>query len=220
MEPSILASLSEVQDGSYVVDINQRITFWNQAAERILGYDENEAVGKRCPEILGGHSKGRSLSVSNCYGIQWARLGKIPPSHSVLAHPKHGESKWISITLLPLTDVSHEQSTLVHLFHEVTAEMEALARIQQMRDLLYGDLKKTASIETTGPGNDDDMSTLTPRELEILHLLSRGLGTKEIAKELVISTATVRNHIEHVLAKLHAHTRLEAVVDATRHGLI
>ncbi len=61
---------------------------------------------------------------------------------------------------------------------------------------------------------------LTPRELEILRLLARGMSTEEIVDHLMLSVHTVRNHIRSALAKLGAHSRLEAVAVATRRGLI
>ena len=61
---------------------------------------------------------------------------------------------------------------------------------------------------------------LTDRELEVLCLLSRGMSTAEIVEHLMLSVHTVRNHIRIALAKLGAHSRLEAVAIATRTGLV
>jgi DNA-binding NarL/FixJ family response regulator len=61
---------------------------------------------------------------------------------------------------------------------------------------------------------------LTGREREVLGLLAEGLSTEEIVVHLVLSPHTVRNHIRSVLAKLGAHSRLEAVAVAARAGLI
>ena len=65
------------------------------------------------------------------------------------------------------------------------------------------------------PGSD-----LTPREVEVLALLASGIATDDIADRLVVSVHTVRNHIRNVLAKLHAHTKLEAVAIAVRERLV
>jgi DNA-binding NarL/FixJ family response regulator len=67
---------------------------------------------------------------------------------------------------------------------------------------------------------DAAASTLTAREFEILTLLSDGLTTPEIARELVISRKTVGTHIEHILIKLGVHSRAEAVALAYRDGLV
>lgn len=60
--------------------------------------------------------------------------------------------------------------------------------------------------------NDDDLMKLTPREEEVLGLLSRGLLYKEIAEELYISKETVHNHLRKVYEKLQVRSRTEAVV--------
>jgi DNA-binding NarL/FixJ family response regulator len=61
---------------------------------------------------------------------------------------------------------------------------------------------------------------LTPRELEVLHLLASGASTGAAAASLGISTATLRAHVQAVLRKLGAHSRLEAVAEAARLGLV
>jgi two-component system response regulator DevR len=61
---------------------------------------------------------------------------------------------------------------------------------------------------------------LTPREREVLDLLADGESKEAIARRLFLSTNTVRNHIQGILTKMHAHSRLEAVAAATREGLV
>ncbi|MBI1294022.1 response regulator [bacterium] len=60
---------------------------------------------------------------------------------------------------------------------------------------------------------------LTEREVEILRCVARGLSNAEIALELVISEATVRNHVSNVLGKLHLASRIQAALYALREGL-
>jgi two-component system nitrate/nitrite response regulator NarL len=62
-------------------------------------------------------------------------------------------------------------------------------------------------------------ATLTGRERECLSLLVEGLGTTEMAARLSISEQTVRSHVQAVLYKLGAHSRLEAASLAVRHDL-
>ena len=61
---------------------------------------------------------------------------------------------------------------------------------------------------------------LTPREVEVLQLLSEGLGNKEIASRLVISEHTAKFHVASIMGKLGAATRTEAVTQGIRHGLV
>lgn len=61
---------------------------------------------------------------------------------------------------------------------------------------------------------------LSRRELEVLELLSKGLPNAEIAQRLYLSPVTVRNHIQNVITKLGVHSKLEAVAEGVRSGLI
>ena len=61
---------------------------------------------------------------------------------------------------------------------------------------------------------------LTPREMEVLQHVAKGMNNREIAKELYISENTVKNHVRNILEKLHLHSRMEAVVYAVREKLI
>jgi DNA-binding NarL/FixJ family response regulator len=61
---------------------------------------------------------------------------------------------------------------------------------------------------------------LSPRELEVLELLATGATNKAIAEQLYLSVNTIRNHVQQVLVKLGAHSKLEAVSIAVREGII
>lgn len=67
---------------------------------------------------------------------------------------------------------------------------------------------------------DAPTAQLTPREVEVLQLLAEGLANKAIARRLAISDHTVKFHVNAIMGKLNAQSRTEAVVRATRLGLI
>jgi LuxR family maltose regulon positive regulatory protein len=64
------------------------------------------------------------------------------------------------------------------------------------------------------------IESLTARELEVLALLAEGKANQSIAKELMVSLDTVKKHISHILDKLGAVNRTEAVARARQLGLI
>ena len=80
-------------------------------------------------------------------------------------------------------------------------------RVVGVFGLLTGPLEEQASAPPTH---------LTPRQAEVLRLLEQGRSTKQIARELHLSTETVRNHVRHLLRALGVNSRLEAVA-AARH---
>jgi DNA-binding NarL/FixJ family response regulator len=63
-------------------------------------------------------------------------------------------------------------------------------------------------------------ASLTPREMEVLHLLARGKNNKEIAASLLITERTVKFHVSSILKKLNAGNRTEAVTYAVGQGLV
>jgi DNA-binding NarL/FixJ family response regulator len=63
-------------------------------------------------------------------------------------------------------------------------------------------------------------AALTERELEVLKLVASGKENPEIAKELFISTKTVKNHMSSILAKLQLENRIQAAVHAVRSGIV
>lgn len=68
-------------------------------------------------------------------------------------------------------------------------------------------------------GNEDALSLLTPRELEVLRLIASGKSNKEISESLVITEKTVKTHVSHVLDKLGLSDRTQAAIYAVKRGI-
>ncbi|MGI8825102.1 MAG: LuxR C-terminal-related transcriptional regulator [Chloroflexota bacterium] len=67
---------------------------------------------------------------------------------------------------------------------------------------------------------DKRVTSLTPRELEVLDALAEGLTDKQIAQRLFVGHETVRTHMVNILGKLGVNTRLQALVFAVRHEIV
>jgi two-component system, NarL family, response regulator LiaR len=106
-------------------------------------------------------------------------------------------------------------------------DVPAAALARALRGVTRGEaaISRTLSLRLVerlrrAPERTDGMrpvqSSLTSREWQVLDLLCAGRSTDDIAGELFVSTETVRSHVKHVLGKLGAHSRAEAVAIATR----
>lgn len=76
----------------------------------------------------------------------------------------------------------------------------------------------TTGLRRAARGSSPDQ--LTPRELEVLQLMKLGHTNRQIARELVISLGTAKNHVEHIIAKLRVSDRTQAVVKALEIGVL
>jgi DNA-binding NarL/FixJ family response regulator len=103
---------------------------------------------------------------------------------------------------------------LLHAVHVVAAG-EALLSPSITRRLIADYARRPPASEQPAA-----LVELTPRELEVLRLLARGLSNGEIARELVLGEATVKTHVARVFQKLDLHDRAQAVVLAYETGLV
>ncbi|ASU83355.1 DNA-binding response regulator [Nocardiopsis gilva YIM 90087] len=83
--------------------------------------------------------------------------------------------------------------------------------------LVLGEYRRLATAPR--PEADSDAPRLTPRETEVLRLVAKGLGYKQIAARLSVSHRTVQNHVQNTLNKLQLHNRVELVRYAIDKGL-
>ena len=202
--------LERTGDAVFVTGGDERIMFWNRAAEKILGYTARESIGRPCCEIfVGRDDKGNRLCYQGCHVMTLVRIGEPVQNFDMCTRTKAGQPVWLNVSVLSLANGRGNHSLTVHMFRDVTTARELLRLVQE----------RLAS----PPGGIDAPSvegTLTRRELEILRLMATGANTKVAAEHLHVSPATIRNHAQNIFGKLGVHSRLEAVAYATRHRLL
>ena len=98
------------------------------------------------------------------------------------------------------------------------APQETLARA--IERVAAGDTYVDPGLMAEFVGGRDQADILTPREREILQLLADGMSNVDVADKLFISQETVKSHVRHILAKLEADTRTQAVAIALREAMI
>jgi DNA-binding NarL/FixJ family response regulator len=88
------------------------------------------------------------------------------------------------------------------------------------RSVIVGIAQRVAAARERGGEQHRPYEQLTPREIEILRALTEGHSTKDICELLGIAPNTLRTHVQNVMSKLHAHSKLEAVSTALRLHLV
>ncbi len=200
-----LRMFANTGDGVFAVDQGGRIVLWNKAATRILGFEAEEALGRRCCDVMSGLDiSGNLLCFPGCQVMVLSARAQPIHHFEMQTRRKDGEETWLDISTIIVSGDGDVPGGTVHLFRDITQERQA-----------SGPIKRAAVGTGGGAGGTETgkgpAGALTVREREILHLIAAGLTTSAIADKLCISSTTVRNHTQHILAKLGAHSRLEAV---------
>ena len=189
---------------AYAVDRNGQIVAWNEAAEHTFGYTQAEALGQKCWELLSGRDIfGNPSCCEGCpiraTAFNKNQVNRFQIDFETAAH----ERKRFTVSPLMLFDGPGKEM-LIHLCRP---------------DL--------GAIENAAPNHVSNHSAvnrkqkaLTPRETEVLTLLDQGKTIPDVAAAMSVSSSTVRNHTQHILLKLHAHSRYEAVALGRKLGLI
>jgi PAS domain S-box-containing protein len=200
-------ALARAGDGVFAVGANGRILSWNRAAEGLLGYSARDVVGRQCCDIFAGRDdKGNRLCYRGCHIVTLVKMGEPVQNFDMRTRTKAGRGIWLNVSILSVAAGKDDTPVTVHLFRDVTAAKELLT-------LVHERLSAPAA-------GEHPLGVLTRREVEVLHLMGDGASTRGVADSLHVSPATVRNHVQSILAKLGVHSRLEAVAYANRHRLL
>ena len=214
-----LLQVEGTADAAFAVDAAGLISGWNNAAAELFGLSEAEAIGVRCHKILQCSDENGVICSEHCVIERAAQDNRPLVNFDLRVQTKSGK-QWCNLSILIASDTASGARHVIH-----------IVRPREVRKRLEQALSEFVRMQAgRGPNYDAPMisSTLTPRinlhltsrEVEVLKSLAKGYRTRAIANQLNISSATVNNHIKHILTKLDAHTRLEAIRYAESVGVI
>ena len=211
--PETVKVLIEARTGDavYVVGPAYTIVHWDPNMESLSGVLSEEALGRPCYEAVMGEAEGgRLFCAHGCSVMHLAREGRPVSSYEMRIRTRSGGKRWVSAS--NLTIESEEGPYLVHLLRNAQGTHDTL-------EMARGLIRLSSKEEDPAPIRKDGPA-LTPRQLEVLKLLSEGKSAREIGRELYLSQATVRNHIRALLQALGAHSQLEVLAKARELGFL
>lgn len=206
-------------DAAYVLDSQGTIVSWNTAAEELFGIKATETVGEACSDTLKGIDECGHACGADCSILQRANC-RDPLKNYDIKTRVGGREIWCNVSVVILDSSSSTNSYTLHIVRPTDVQKRLELAVKDfvlaetslpeanVREILTTKRSPTASVE------------LTARELEVLRHLAAGSTTERTAKELGVSKTTVNNHVQHLMKKLSAHSRLEAIRRAEQAGLI
>jgi PAS domain S-box-containing protein len=212
VDQTALQALASTAAGAFAIDANDRVIFWSEGAEKLLGHRASDVMGRACFELLAGCDPfGNRYCGAHCPIVSLMREGIEPEPFFMDVKKRDGARVKVRIRTVALPNAGPGFRALVHLLdpgdveriEKVVAELRASTRREKVAEPL--------PLPTLG-------NPLTTREREIVQLLSEGFAALNIAARLNLSHATVRNHIQNILRKLEVHSQVEAISVAFRKG--
>lgn len=222
----VSAMLQRTSDGAMLINEAGNVVLWNKAAERLFGVCASEVIGRPCHEVMRGETlAGHPFCSSSCVVGHRLGCGRGVRNFDIQTRTKDGKAIWLNVSSLPVPSRKPGRFLVAHLFRDITARQKALGLAEELYTMLTPPRGRGHPVAETLRGQTterwvDTMPAvpaqlpLSEREKEILRGLATGKNGKEIADTLCISPVTVRNHIQHILEKLGAHSRLQALAIA------
>jgi DNA-binding NarL/FixJ family response regulator len=197
-----------------ILESQEDIEVVGEAAD---GREAVDAAGRLRPDVV-------------LMDIRMPRLDGIEATRRILEQPSRRPPRILMLTTFDLDEYVYEAlraGASGFLLKDVPAsELAPAVRVVAAGEGLLAPTVTRRLIEEfarqprAGGAPPEGLSELTPRELETLRLVARGLTNAEIAAELVVSEATVKTHVAHVLMKLGLRDRVQAVVFAFESGFV
>jgi PAS domain S-box-containing protein len=230
-------------DMIYTLDLQGRFTYINSAGLTLLGYRAEEILGRHFGTVL----TSASAKVAREHFERGLAGTETTPFFEVQAVRSDGAIVDVEIRagslyragrLVGRQGVARDISALKALQAEVTEKSERLALLEDQARTAMDLYRRIADLTLSAPadpdGTDRALKTvedsltrataermgLGGQDLEIIELLAEGCSNPEIARRVHLSPHTVKDRVSKLMGIFGAHTRVEVVAKAARHGLI
>jgi PAS domain S-box-containing protein len=209
-----LELIAESKAPAYGMDRQDRLVYWNEGAEKALGWSAGEVLGKMCFDVLAGRDLfGNLYCTRECPVVRSAIAGEeVQPF--LIDVKKKGSSKPIKLIVRPVPLPAAGPSFAV-LMHFLASEGPG---VDSLISSLRAGVREPAGLPPVDP--PISVSPLSAREREIVMLLANGYAALNISAKLNLSLKTVQNHINNVLRELKVHSQVEIVALSFRRGWI
>lgn len=213
--------VASTADPAFGTDENGRIVIWNRAAEKLFGYEASDVLGRPCHDIICGRDPfGNRFCDEVCPLANMVRRREAVRRFQMDVRLESNQLQRVSVSVLTVPGPRESQFTMLHLLQPVKQRDSSGDWLTQLGEGTGDEAAAAGAAGSAASSPPRELASLTPRELEILRLLTDGSSNKKIADSLYISVMTVRTHVQNILRKLEVHSKVEAVALALRHRLI
>jgi PAS domain S-box-containing protein len=203
-------------DAVFIVIESGEICSWNSSAEKLFGFGRDEAIGKTCFQLFQGRDVlGTLVCTEHCHLRDCAKPRTAVPDFDLEVDTRSGRRLWVNLSTMIHEDRKTGRRRIVHLARDIDARKRAEELVQRMLCVSKELVEMADPTPRPGP-----VIPLSDQEHLVLRSFSEGHSPGHIARQLKITSQTLRNHLHHINQKLGTHNRLEAVLHGIRRKLI
>lgn len=181
-----------------------------------MGYTASEVLDKPCAELMEGQGElGTLVCRDQCNVLECVAAHCEVPNFDLEVKTRSGQRIWVNVSIIEFHDIRTKRHLAIHLMRDIRKKKKTEDLTQKLLDAAGALVSVSKGAEPSAP-----VTPLTGQEQKLLKLLAAGKSPGQVARQLKITDRTLRNHLYHVNRKLRTRNRLEAVIHATRRGLI